>query len=83
MDDRIGNRILRLLDVISIEVGAVRNDVRLLDAKVVGLEVKIDRLDVKLDRLDVRAGRAETRVEGVETEVRSFRREFIAPLEHG
>lgn len=91
MNDETERRILKLLDVISVEVVAGRNDIQRLDAKVTGLDAKVTGLDakvtgldVKVDRLDRRLGRVETRVEGVETELRLFRHEFerrISPLE--
>jgi len=77
VNDETEGRILKLLDAISVEVVAGRNDIQRLD-------VKLTELDVKVDRLDHRLGRVETRVEGVETELRSFRHEFerrISPLE--
>ena len=91
MNDETEARLFTLLDVISVEVAAGRNDIRGLDAKVssldakVGsLDAKVSSLDAKVDRLDRRLGRVETRVEGVETELRLFRHEFerrISPLE--
>jgi archaellum component FlaC len=84
VNDETERRILKLLDVISVEVVAGRNDIQRLDAKVTGLDAKVTELDVKVDRLDRRLGRVGTRVEGVETELRSFRHEFerrISPLE--
>ena len=90
MDNEAQARILQLLDVISVEVAAGRNDTRRLeakvtgldakvtglDAKVTGLDAKVTGLDAKVDRLERRLGRVETRVEGVETELRLFRHEF-------
>jgi archaellum component FlaC len=90
MNDETGRKILQLLDVLSVEVAAGRNDIRGLDAKVTGLDAKVTGLDAKVagldakvtgleakvDRLDRRLGRVETRVEGVETELRLFRHEF-------
>ncbi len=70
MSEETEAKILALLDVISVEVGASRAD--------------IGRRETKVDRVDQRLGRLETRVEGVETEVRTFRLEFerrVAPLE--
>jgi chaperonin cofactor prefoldin len=77
MNEETEIKILKLLDVIAVEVAAGRNDTADLSAKV-------DSLDVKVDRIERRLGRVETRVENVETELRSFRHEFerrIAPLE--
>ena len=84
MNDETEARLFTLLDVISVEVAAGRNDIRGLDAKVSSLDAKVTELDTKVDRLDRRLGRVETRVEGVETELRLFRHEFerrISPLE--
>ena len=77
MNDETEARLFTLLDVISVEVAAGRNDIR-------GLDAKVTELDTKVERLDRRLGRVETRVEGVETELRLFRHEFerrISPLE--
>jgi trimeric autotransporter adhesin len=91
MNDETGTKILKLLDVISIEVAAGRNDIRSidakvtsLDAKVTSLDAKVTSLDAKVERIDYRLCRVETRVEDVETGLRSFRQEFerrVAPLE--
>ena len=84
MNDETEARLFTLLDVISVEVAAGRNDIRGLDAKVSSLDAKVTELDTKVERLDRRLGRVETRVEGVETELRLFRHEFerrISPLE--
>jgi hypothetical protein len=95
MSDETEAKILALLDVIAIEVGADRNDTRALDAKVTSLSVDVAanraettelRMEMRggFNRVDRRLGNLETRVEGVETELRLFRGEFerrIAPLE--
>ena len=88
MSDETASKILALLDVLAIEVGAGRNDTRTLDAKVTSLSVETAELRTEMragfNRVDRRLGNLETRVEGVETELRSFRHEFerrISPLE--
>jgi hypothetical protein len=86
MEDNIQAKILQLLDVISVEVAANRNQTTQL-----GEEMRSEFASVRhemrggFDRVDRRLGNLEDRVETLETEVRDFRGEFerrIAQLEH-
>jgi len=86
MEDDIQAKILQLLDFISIEVAANRNQTTQF-----GEEMRSEFAAVRhemrggFDRVDRRLGNLENRVETLETEVRDFRGEFerrIAPLEH-
>ena len=86
MEDNIQAKILQLLDVISVEVAANRNQTTQL-----GEEMRSESASVRhemcggFDRVDRRLGNLKNRVETLETEVRDFRGEFecrIAPLEH-
>jgi hypothetical protein len=68
-DDRF-EKIFRLLDVISIEVAAGRNELRSETADI------RKEMRAGFGRVERRLGNLETRVEGVESEMRSFRGEF-------
>ncbi len=85
MNEDTGTRILKLLDVLSVNVAQghaeLRNDIRGLDAKVNDLDAKIGN---GFERVERRLGKLESRIENVETEGREFRKEFerrVAPLE--
>jgi hypothetical protein len=74
MEDEARAKILQLLDVISVEVAANRNETSELRSE----------MRAGFGRVERRLGNIEVRVETVETELRSFRGEFerrIAPLE--
>ena len=74
MKDEAQAKILKLLDVISVEVAANRSDTSELRAE----------MRSGFGRVERRLGNLEIRVQNVETELRSFRCEFerrIAPLE--
>jgi hypothetical protein len=75
-------KILHLLDVISVEVAATRNELRNeFRNEISGLRTEVR---TGFDRVDRRLGNLESRVENVEADLRSFRGEFerrIAPLE--
>ena len=78
MEDGVQAKIFQLLDVISIELAANRDELR--------KETAALRNEMRLGfgRVERRLGNLETRVEGVETELRSFRCEFdrrLTPLE--
>jgi archaellum component FlaC len=88
LNDKTERKILRLLDVLAVDVSAVRNDTRGLDAKIDGLDRRLGRVETRVEGVEteMRAFRheVETRFEGVETELRSVRHEYarrIAPLE--
>jgi hypothetical protein len=74
MESAAEAKILHLLDVISVEVAANRNETT-------GLR---NEMRCGFNRVERRLGNLENRVEGLETDLRSFRGEFerrIAPLE--
>ncbi len=95
MADGTQEKILKLLDTIALEVGALRTEMR-SEIGTLGSEIgtlrnemrtEIGTLRTKMregfERVGRRLGNVETRVENIETEQRSFRREFerrIAPL---
>jgi hypothetical protein len=90
MESETEAKILRLLDVISLEVAATRNELRdEFRGEISGLRNEFSGLRTEMrtgfNRVERRLGNLETRVEGVETDLRSFRAEFerrITPLEH-
>jgi hypothetical protein len=74
MEDETTTKVLQLLDVISVEVAANRNETSELRSE----------MHAGFGRVERRLGKLEVRVETVETELRSFRAEFerrISPLE--
>ena len=74
MGNEANAKILQLLDVISVEVAANRNETSDLRSE----------MRSGFGRVERRLGNIEVRVETLETELRSFRGEFerrIAPLE--
>jgi hypothetical protein len=74
MEDEAKAKILQLLDVISVEVAANRNEASELRSE----------MRAGFGRVGRRLGAIEVRVEIIQTELRSFRGEFerrIAPLE--
>ncbi len=88
MNEETENKMLALLDVISVEVAASRVDIGRLDAKVASLDAGLTSLNTQVisgfERVERRLGHLETRVEDVEIEARLFRKEFerrVAPLE--
>ena len=75
-------KILQLLDVVSVEVAANRNDVAGLRGETAELR---NEMRAGFSRVERGRGNLEIRVERVEIERRDFRSEFerrIAPLEH-
>lgn len=76
-DEDTQNKILRLLDVLSVEVGAIRTEMRggfeRVDAEIGELRAE-NRAG--FDRVERRLGSLETRVEGIENESRAFREEI-------
>jgi len=90
MESETEAKILRLLDVISVEVAANRNELRNVESGLSSeLHREISGLRIEMrsgfNRVERRLGNLETRVEGVETGLRSFRAEFerrITSLEH-
>jgi len=74
MENEARATILQLLDVISVEVAANRNETSELRSE----------MRLGFGRVERRLGNIEFRVETVETDIRSFRGEFerrVAPLE--
>jgi hypothetical protein len=74
MEDEVTAKVLQLLDVISVEVAANRNETSELRSE----------MRSGFGRVERRLGNIEVRVETVETDLRSFRGEFerrIVPLE--
>ncbi len=93
MEDNIQAKILQLLDVISVEVAANRNQTTQLGEEMrsefasVRHEMRggFGRVDRQLGNLENRVETLEAEVRTVKTDLRSFRSEFerrIAPLEH-
>lgn len=83
MEEDVQAKVLRLLDVIALEVVANRGEMREGFRRV---DVRFDRVERRLGNVEARMEGVETRIEGVETELRLFRGEFerrIAPLESG
>jgi hypothetical protein len=70
-------KILNLLDLLAVEVGATHAGVNRLEARFDGLEGRLDDLTAEtrsgFDRVDRRLGNLETRLEDVETFVRPLR----------
>jgi hypothetical protein len=88
MSDETQNKVLKLLDVISVEVAATRQDTAANSREIVAMRQETADLRTEMragfGRVERRLGHIEVRVETVETELRSFRGEFerrIAPLE--
>jgi len=85
MEDEVQTKILQLLDVISIEVAANRNDVRNETSSIrEEMRAGFGRVERRLGNLEIRVENVETELRVVQTDVRSFRCEFerrIAPLE--
>ena len=89
MEDGVQAKIFQLLDVISIELAANRDEIRDELRKETGglrdeMRLGFSRVERRLGNLETRVEGLETRVGGVETELRSFRCEFdrrITPLE--
>ncbi len=93
MKKQTEEKILQLLDVISVEVAANRNETTELRSELRSETTSLrTEMRAGFDRFDRGLGNLETRVESLETEVhemkvdlRDFRGEFerrIAPLEH-
>ena len=93
MKKQTEEKILQLLDVISVEVAANRNETTELRSELRSETTSLrTEMRAGFGRFDRRLGNLETRVESLETEVhemkvdlRDFRGEFerrIAPLEH-
>jgi hypothetical protein len=83
VNEETENKVLALLDVISVEVAASRVDIGRLDSKVASLNAQVTS---GFERVERRLGHLETRVADVEIEARLFRKEFerrVAPLERG
>lgn len=81
MEEKAQTKILHLLDVISVEVAANRNETASIGTE---MRAGFDRVDRRLGNLVTRVENLEAEVQTVKTDVRSFRREFerrIAP--HG
>ncbi len=81
MEDEAQTKILQLLDVISIEVAANRNETAELRTEV---RAGFGRVERRLGNLEIRVENIETELRIVQTDLREFRGEFerrIAPLE--
>jgi predicted nucleic acid-binding Zn-ribbon protein len=81
MEDEAQAKILQLLDVISVEVAANRNDTSELRGE---MRAGFGRVERRLGNLEIRVENVETELRVVQTDLRSFRGEFerrIAPLE--
>jgi len=81
MEDEAQTKILQLLDVISVEVAANRNETFELRNE---MRSGFGRVERRLGNLESRVESLETEVQSVKTDLRSFRGEFerrIAPLE--
>ena len=95
MSDETQHKILQLLDVISVEVAATRQETAANSRAIVSMRDETGELRTEMRsgfaRVDRRLGNVETRLERVETEsaatradLRDFRQEFerrVAPLE--
>jgi len=81
MEDEAQAKILQLLDVISVEVAANRNDTSELRDE---MRAGFGRVERRLGNLEIRVENVEKELRVVQTDLRSFRGEFerrIAPLE--
>ena len=81
MEDEAQAKILQLLDVISVEVAANRNDTSELRDE---MRAGFGRVERRLGNLEIRVENVETELRVVQSDLRSFRGEFerrIAPLE--
>lgn len=88
MSDETQNKVLQLLDVISVEVAATRQETAANSEAIVAMREETAELGTEMragfGRVERRLGHIEVRVETVETELRSFRGEFerrVAALE--
>jgi predicted RNase H-like nuclease (RuvC/YqgF family) len=95
MEDATAAKVLQLLDVISVEVAANRNETSELrtemragfsgvERRLGNLEVRVETVGTKVQSLETGVRSLETGVRSLETELRSFRGEFerrIVPLE--
>jgi len=81
MENEAQAKILRLLDVISVEVAANRSDTSELRDE---MRAGFGRVERRLGNLEIRVENVETELRIVQTDLRDFRGEFerrIAPLE--
>ena len=95
MEDATTIKVLRLLDVITVEVATNRNETSGLrsemraefarvDRRLGNIEVRVETVETRLQSLETRLRSVETGVRSVETELHSFRGEFerrVSPLE--
>jgi predicted nucleic acid-binding Zn-ribbon protein len=95
VENEAQTKILQLLDVISVEVAANRNDTAELrtemhagfsrvERRLGNLEIRVENIETRVENIETRVENIETRVENIETGLRDFRGEFevrIAPLE--
>jgi hypothetical protein len=87
--DESQEKILKLLDTLALEIGALRTEMRSeIGTLRTDMSSEIGTLRTEMcegfERVERRLGNVETRVGNIEAEQRSFRREFerrIAPLE--
>lgn len=88
MEDEKATKVLQLLDVISVEVAANRNETAELRSEMragfARVERRLGNVEVRVETLETELRSVETGLRSLGTEVRSFRGEFerrISPLE--